>query len=182
MKKLLIILAAITSIPAVSQQVNPTGTISILSVSPTQVCVCDSVNISFIYRANIPLASPTDFTVFAKVNNAYRNMADFNYMDIFGMDKVPVGNFHNDTTYSFKSKIPCNSLDGLGSSALFNFTLQDGDFNPVLVKDCVVGIEEYNKYDVIPIYYDFYGRIVEPKQGEWLIKQVGTNRVKVLIQ
>jgi len=182
MKKLLIILAAITSIPAISQQVNPTGTISSLSVTPGQVCICDSVNISFIYRRTSTLFTPTDFTVFAKVNNAYRAMASFDYMDIFGMDKVPVGNFHNDTTYSFKSKIPCNSLDGLGSSALFSFTLQDGDFNTVLVKDCAVGIEEYNKDNVTPIYYDFYGHIVEPKQGEWLIRQVGTNRVTVLIQ
>jgi len=182
MKKLLIILAVIVSIPAISQQVNPTGTVSSLSVSPTQICVCDSVNISFIYRANTPLPSLTNFTVFAKVNNTYRSMADFNYIDIFGMGKVPVGNVHNDTIYSFKSQIPCNSLDGLGTSALFNFTLQDGDFNTVLVKDCVVGIEEYNGDNVTPVYYDFYGHIVEPKAGEWLIKQVGTNRIKVLIQ
>jgi hypothetical protein len=33
-----------------------------------------------------------------------------------------------------------------------------------------------------PIYYNFSGQIVEPKQGELLIKQVGNKRIKVLIQ
>ena len=182
MKKLLIILAAIISNAAISQQVNPTGTVSTLSVTPGQICVCDSVKVSFVYRRTATLFSPTNFTVFAKVNNIYRNMAVFSYVEIFKMNKVPVGNFYNDTTYSFKLKIPCNSLDGLGASALFNFTLQDGNFIPVLVKDCTVGIEEYNKDSATPIYYDFYGRITEPKQGEWLIRQIGTSRVTVLIQ
>jgi len=184
MKKLFIILAVGLSLTVNSQQSNPTGTVSNLSIIEGSVCVCDSINVSFVYRAQVPLSAPTNFTLFAQVSSLYRTMALFNYTDIFKMSKAPVGNFFNDTTYSFKLKIPCNSLEPSGVNTIFSFTFKDSKIEAVLVKDCTnaVGIEEHEKSILTPIYYNFSGEIVEPKQGELLIKQVGNKRIKVLIK
>lgn len=182
MKKLLLILAVGMSLSANSQQINPSGTVSALSVSEYTACACDSVNVSFVYRIQFPLSSPVDFTIHAQVNGVYRTMKVFNYNDIFKMNKVPVGNIYNDTTYSFKCHILCNSLDGLGATAIFLFTFKDGINENVTVKDCAVGIEEYLADEEMAIFYNFNGKIVQPKQGELLIKQVGKTRIKILIQ
>lgn len=182
MKKLLIILAVGLSLSAYSQVTNSSGTVSTLSVAENSVCICDSVNVSFIYRIQLPISAPIDFTIHAKVDNVYRVMYVFNYNDIFKMNKVAIGNIYNDTTYLFKLPILCNSLDGIGDVAIFLFTLKDGINKTVLVKNCTVGIEEYEMDGQEVKYYNFNGQIVQPKQGELLIKQVGKTRIKILIQ
>lgn len=184
MKKLLIILAAILTLSANSQVTNSSGTVSALSIAQNSVCVCDSVNVSFRYRCQLPLSAPVDFTLHAQVNSVYRTMALLNYNKIFKMSKVPVGNIYNDTTYSFKCPISCNSLAPSGINAIFSFTFKDAIIIPVLVKNCMdaVGIEEHSADEEVVIFYNFSGQIVEPKQGDLLIKQVGKTRIKVLIQ
>ena len=107
-------------------------------------------------------------------------MASFDYLAVLGMTKSVSTNL--DTLYSFNCNIPCNSLDGLGSAAIFLVTLKDGINNTLLVKNCTVGIEEYSDDEEVVKYYNFSGQVVQPKQGELLIKQVGKTRIKVLIQ
>ncbi|MFA7287675.1 MAG: hypothetical protein WC055_02245 [Melioribacteraceae bacterium] len=104
------------------------------------------------------------------------------------MEKELINNINNDTAYSFWYKIPCDLINNIGKSGdsqvLIKITLKDGSGIAVLVKLCnLTGINsyEYDKKDV-PVYYDMNRVIVAPKSGELLIRQIGINRVKVLIQ
>jgi len=185
MKKLLIILAVGLSLSAYSQQANPTGTVSDLSVSQGSVCLCDSVDISFIFRDVSPLPPPSDFNIWAKDGSNYHLVKSFDYTDIQNMTSAAVGNFYNDTIYSTKMIIPCDLLFKLnvnGGVAIVGFTFKDGISETAIVYNCTVGIEEYELDNSPAVYYNFSGQIVEPKQGELLIKKVGKTRIKVLIQ
>jgi hypothetical protein len=178
-------LAVGLSLSVYSQQTNPTGTVSDLSVSQSSVCLCDSVDIIFIYREVSPLPSPIDFNIWAKEGNNYHLVHSFDYNDIKQMSFSPVGNFYNDTLYFTKMFIPCDLLSKLnfgGDIAIISFTFKDGINETAMVKNCTVGIEEYELDNSTAVYYNFSGQIVEPKQGEFLIKQVGNKRIKVLIQ
>lgn len=183
MKKLLIILAAVTS-TAYSQQTNPTGTVMNLSITQSSICLCDSVDISFVFREN-NTASTIPFHIWAKNVSNYSLVHSFDYNDIYSMGTSPVGNIYNDTIYFTRMAVPCDLLSKLnvsGSAAIIGFTFKDGISENVTTFDCTVGVEEYELNDSNPIYYNFSGQIVEPKQGELLIKQVGNKRIKVLIQ
>ena len=185
MKKLLIILAVGLSLSTNAQQTNPTGTVSDLSITQSSVCLCDSVDISFIYRDVYPLPAPVDFNIFAKEGSKYVLVHSFDYTDIQSMGYSPVGNFYNDTIYFTKMFIPCDLLSKLnigGSGAIVSFTFKDGISETLKVYDCTVGIEEYELNDSAAVYYDFSGNVVDPKVGQLLIKQVGNKRIKVLIQ
>jgi len=185
MKKLLIILAVGLSLSANSQQVNPTGTVSSLSISQTSVCLCDSVDFSFIFRENTPLVNPPKFNIWAKEGSNYVLVHSFDWMDISQMGTSPVGNLYNDTIYFSKMLIPCNLLTSLNLNfPSFNvqFTFKDLATEGLGVVNCTVGIDEYSADEEVVKYYNFSGQVVEPKQGELLIKQVGKTRIKVLIQ
>lgn len=185
MKKLLIILAVGLSLSVYSQQTNPTGTVSDLSIVQGSVCLCDSVDVSFIFRNKATLPSPSDFYIWAKSGSNYILMHTFDYNDIYQMLATPVGNLYNDTLYHTKVSIPCGlfSNNGIsGSAAILPFTFKDGLLETLIVYNCTVGIEEYSADEQTITYYNFNGQVVEPKQGELLIKQVGKTRIKVLIQ
>jgi hypothetical protein len=188
MKKLLIILAVGFSSIAYSQQVNPTGTVSNLSISQVSVCLCDSVDFNFIYRNVYPMPAAYDFSIWAKNGSKKVLVHTFDYTDIYKMGTSPVGNFYNDTIYFSRMYIPCDLLSklDLGSfnsiTVQFTFDYMNGPNEGLGVVNCTVGIDEYELNDATPIYYNFSGQIVEPKQGELLIKQVGKTRIKVLIQ
>jgi len=186
MKKLLIILAVGLSLSVYSQQVNPTGTVSNLSISQTSICACDSVDFSFIFRNKAVLPPPSDFYIWAKEGNKEVLVHTFDYTDIYKMGTSPVGNLYQDTIYFSRMFIPCDLLSklDLGGFNSFNvtFNFKDDNTEKLRVADCTVGIDELLPDSATPIYYNFSGQIVEPKQGELLIKQVGNKRIKVLIQ
>ena len=184
MKKLLIILAVGLSLSVYSQQVNPTGTVSNLSISQTSICACDSVDFSFIFRENTQGAVP--FSIWAKEGNKEVLVHSFDRIDISQMGTSPVGNLYQDTIYFSRMFIPCDLLSklNLGGFPSFNvtFNFKDDNTEKLRVTDCTVGIDELLPDSAPLIYYNFSGQIVEPKQGELLIKQVGNKRIKVLIQ
>lgn len=187
MKKLIIILAVGLSLSAYSQQVNPTGTVSNLSIFQTSVCACDSVDVSFIYRNVYPMPAPYDFSIWAKNGSNKVLVHTFDYTDIYKMGTSPVGNFYNDTLYFSRMFIPCDLLSKLNLnfpyySVSFTFDYMNGPNEGLAVVNCTVGIEEYEVDGQEVKYYNFNGQIVQPKQGELLIKQVGKTRIKVLIQ
>lgn len=183
MKKLLIILAVGLSLSAYSQQVNPTGTVSNLSIVQTSICACDSVEFNFIFRENAQGTVP--FNIWAKNGSQYLLIHSFDRMDISQMPTTPVGNFYNDTIYHSTMTIPCDILTKLNLNFPYfsvQFTLKDGVSEGLGVVNCTVGVEEYEMDGQEVKYYNFNGQIVQPKQGELLIKQVGKTRIKVLIQ
>jgi hypothetical protein len=184
MKKLLIILAVGLSLSANSQQVNPTGTVMTLSVFQPSICQCDSVEFSFVFRDVAIQPPPQDFFIWAKNLNTHVLIHTFDYTDIKLMPTSPVGNFYQDTIYFSKMLIPCNLLSKLGVGFDFStgITFKDGLSDNLFVKDCLTGVEEYSEDEKVVKYYNFSGQVVEPKQGELLIKQVGNKRIKVLIQ
>jgi len=185
MKKLLIILAVGLSLSDNSQKKNLTGTVSDLSIIQSSVCLCDSVDISFIYRDVTPLPPPSPFSIWAKDGSKYSLVKSFDYTNIQNMWSSAVGNFYNDTLYHTKVGIPCDLLSKLnisGDVGIVTLTFKDGINKPITVYNCTVGIEEYELDNSAAIYYNFSGQIVSPKQGELLIKQVGKTRIKVLIQ
>ena len=164
------------SLSAYSQQVNPTGTVSNLSIFQTSVCACDSVDVSFIYRNVVTLPPPQDFVIFYKqFGDPYVSYYKFDYTDIYKMGTSPLG---LDTIYFFRMAAPCQA-----AKFYFSFSNMNGGISEGLsVVDCTVGIEEYEIDGQEVKYYNFNGQIVQPKQGELLIKQVGKTRIKVLIQ
>lgn len=177
MKKLFIILAVGLSLSVYSQQSNPTGTVSDLSITQLSVCACDSLDVSFMFRDNNLMVNPPKFIIFYKqFGDPYVSYYQFDWTDIYKMGTSPLG---LDTIYLFRMVAPCNKI----GSIQFSFSnMNGGAFESVAVIDCTVGIEEYEQSSLTPIYYNFSGQIVEPKQGELLIKQVGKTRIKVLIQ
>lgn len=179
------ILAVGLSLSTYSQQVNPTGTVSTLSISQTSVCACDSVDFSFIFRGNTQLVNPPKFNIWAKNGSQYLLIHSFDWIDISKMGTSPVGNFYNDTLYFSRMFIPCDLLEKLNlnfPSFSVQFTLKDNITEGLVVVNCTVGIEEYEIDGQEVKCYNFNGQIVQPKQGELLIKQVGKTRIKVLIQ
>jgi len=183
MKKLLIILAVGLSLSVYSQQVTPTGTVLSLSVSQQSVCQCDSVDFSFIFREKPTFpSSVASFSVYARNASVYVLLKTFTHGDIKLMGTSPVGN--QDTIYFSKMLIPCDLLSKLGVDFDYtaSITFKDGSSEGLFVKNCLVGVDELLPDSATPIYYNFSGQIVEPKQGELLIKQVGNKRIKVLIR
>ena len=178
MKKLLFLLAVSISLTSYSQQILSTGTIDNLSLSAYSVCACGNLTVSFSYTSTGLVNDNQMFKVYGKVNNDYTTLIQFSSTAINLMDKAVVG---FDTTYYYTWKVPCGILKG-ADKILYSVSLKDGKPSALLIKDCTVGIEEYELEEFKPIYYNLSGQMVEPKQGELLIKQVGNKRIKIIIQ
>lgn len=175
MKKLYIILAVGISLSVFSQQSNSTGTVSDLSITQVSVCTCDSVDVSFMFRDNHPSIGSPNFKIFYKqFGDLYVSYYEFGWAEIRTMGTSPLG---LDTIYFFRMAAPCQI-----AMFYFSFSNMNGGISESLqIMDCTVGIEEYEQSPLTPIYYNFSGQIVEPKQGELLIKQIDNKRIKVLI-
>lgn len=166
------------SLASYSQQILNVGTIDNLSLSSNTVCACGSLTVSFSYTASGLIDDTETFKIYGKVGTPLITLIQFNSTSINYMNKTVVG---FDTTYHYTWNVPCGILKG-ADKILYLVSLNDGKPSTLLIKDCTVGIEEYELDESKAIYYNFSGQMVESKQGELLIKQVGNKRIKVLIQ
>jgi len=194
MKKLFMVCWLGLTLFAKSQIITPSGVVSNMSLAPSPaiVCACDSVKISFKFKVSgSPNALPgSEFNFYYRYYDTqlmfykFTLIKSLHYYQIWQLVKIPQV---IDTVYLFWYKIPCDIITKIGTPGatqlLIDFTLNDGTFNhPLLIKDCTTAIGEYESDESTPVYYNMQGQIVEPKQGEILIRLRGRSRVKVLIQ
>lgn len=202
MKKSIILLALLgASLITKSQITTQNGTLTLVSIQPTSVCECDSVYVTLKLKWTsgfIDTSNVGDFDLFLRVfdpdlgDNKYLYIRTYTAVDFWEMThKIP--GVTTDTTYSYWQVIPCGivqeyRLSETATYILAEFTLFGPHITgghpviPLFIKNCAVGIEEYELNGEKCIYYDLFGNVIEPEKNKLMIRQVGRTRQKVIIQ
>lgn len=197
MKKILL-LFTLFAIKVFSQPV-VSGTMTLFSVRPYQVCNCDSIQIGMKFkRATYSTYLDTNYKFPVKFsyqqdsvssNTVSVTIANFKYSDFYHLSKKldTIPGVGIDTVYSFWYHVSCDFVVKHGGFYNQGSRLAEMDFHgiaTVFVRECITGIEVYSlgdKQNPI-IYYDLLGTEIEKRYNELIIQLHGRTRTKIIIQ